>query len=112
MLALLPGNMTALHPLPDPAGARMARLPVDPMYGKVLLASAEMGCAEEALAVVAMVSSDMVFVTPREKREEAADARKRFVRCVKRPTGMGSTSTTAESGGGPSHTLAARMATT
>ena len=58
----------------------MAHLPVDPMFGKVLLASAEMGCAEEALAVVAMVSSDMVFVTPREKREEAADARKRFIR--------------------------------
>ena len=43
----------------------MARLPVDPMYAKVLLVSGEMGCSKEDMAVVAMVSSDAVFHTPR-----------------------------------------------
>ncbi len=46
-------------------GSQLARLPVEPMYGKVLLASGEMGCSEEALAVVAMVSTDVVFHQPR-----------------------------------------------
>lgn len=53
------------HPPTHPSGERLARLPVEPMYGKVLLASGEMGCAAEALAVVAMVSSDAVFHAPR-----------------------------------------------
>ena len=48
-----------------PAGAQLARLPVEPMYGKVLLASGEMGCSVEAVAVVAMVSTDVVFHLPR-----------------------------------------------
>ena len=48
-----------------PSGARLARLPVEPMYGKALLASGEMGCGAEALAVVAMVSTDVVFHLPR-----------------------------------------------
>lgn len=41
------------------------RLPVDPAYGKVLVAAAGMGCAEEALAIVAMASTDPVFVDVR-----------------------------------------------
>lgn len=42
-------------------------------------ASGEMGCSEEALAVVAMVSSDAIFHTHRDKQEEAAEARRRFI---------------------------------
>lgn len=53
------GNLT------DPVGTQMARLPVDPMYGKVLLASHAMGCSLEAMQVVAIVSSDNVFISPR-----------------------------------------------
>jgi len=60
-------------------GKRMARLPVDPMFAKVLLMSGEMGCCREALGVVAMVSTDNVFFTPRGRADEAAEARKRFV---------------------------------
>lgn len=65
--------------LTTPTGQHMSRLPVDPMYGKVLLESGGMGCAREALAVVAMVSTDPVFHTPRERREEAAEVRRRFL---------------------------------
>lgn len=32
-------------------GTSMSRLPVEPMYGRVLLASAEMGCSIEAMQV-------------------------------------------------------------
>ncbi len=51
-----------LFPVP---GRNLARLPVDPLYAKVLLVSGDMKCAEEALAIVAMVSSDTIFFTPR-----------------------------------------------
>jgi len=61
------------------AGHRLARLPVDPMFGRCLIVSGELGCSEEMLAVVAMVSCDAaVFVSPREKQEEAAEAHRRF----------------------------------
>lgn len=46
-------------------GAALARLPVDPMYGKVLLAGAAGGCAVEAMQLVAMVSAENVFHNPR-----------------------------------------------
>jgi ATP-dependent RNA helicase DHX8/PRP22 len=50
---------------PD-VGLPLARLPVDPMYGRVLLAAAlKEECAVEALQLVAMVSADNVFFNPR-----------------------------------------------
>ena len=39
------GNLT------EPVGRMMARLPVEPMFSKVLLASTNMGCALEAMQV-------------------------------------------------------------
>ncbi|KAL4442503.1 hypothetical protein ABPG77_005087 [Micractinium sp. CCAP 211/92] len=77
-LLLALGALDSRGDLTQPTGSQLARLPVEPMYGKVLLASGEMGCSEEALAVVAMVSTDVVFHQPREKREEAAEAHARF----------------------------------
>ncbi|KAJ9513362.1 hypothetical protein QJQ45_001401 [Haematococcus lacustris] len=59
-------------------GLPLARMPVDPMYAKVLLAAAAMGCAVEAMQVVALISTDGVFVQPRSKRDEAAAARVKF----------------------------------
>ena len=50
--------------LAQPLGSQMAKLPVDPLYGKVLLSAGALGCAAEAVAVVAMASADNVFVTP------------------------------------------------
>lgn len=61
------------------AGLQLARLPVDPMFGRCLLSSAAMGCSEEMLGVVSMVSCDaIVFVSPREQREEATEAHRHF----------------------------------
>lgn len=62
------------------AGKRLARLPVDPMFGRCLIVSANLNCSMEMLIVVAMVSCDMiVFLMPREKREEAVSAHKQFL---------------------------------
>ncbi|KAK9838275.1 hypothetical protein WJX81_001973 [Elliptochloris bilobata] len=77
LLAL--GALDADGRLTQPLGRRMARLPVDPAFAKVLLAGAETCCAEEALTVVAMVSTDPVFTNPGQQRDAAAAARRRFV---------------------------------
>jgi ATP-dependent RNA helicase DHX8/PRP22 len=70
--------------LTEPLGRQLARLPVDPMYGKALLASGALGCAEDVLAAVAMASADAgVFHAPRGAREAAAAAHARF----RRPSG-------------------------
>lgn len=58
------GALTSEGKLAQPLGAQMAKLPVGPMYAKVLLAAGPLGCAAEAAAVVAMTSSDNVFVSP------------------------------------------------
>ncbi len=46
-------------------GKALAGFPVEPWMGKVLLAGAELGCAQEALIVVAMAATDPVWLTPR-----------------------------------------------
>jgi HrpA-like RNA helicase len=53
------GNLT------KPLGESLARLPVEPTMGKVLIVAAQSGCASAALAVVAMDSTDTVFSTSR-----------------------------------------------
>ena len=49
-------------------GARLAALPVDPQLGKTLLLACEAGCADEAIAISAMLSVERVFqnISPRE----------------------------------------------
>ena len=51
--------------LTNPVGKSLSRLPVDPCLGKILVTASEMGCAEEALYIVAMAASDSVFSTSR-----------------------------------------------
>jgi ATP-dependent RNA helicase DHX8/PRP22 len=64
------GALDSSGHLTQPLGQQMARLPVDPMYAKVLLAAAGAagvatgGCAVEAMQVVAMVSAENIFYTP------------------------------------------------
>ena len=49
------------------------------MFGRCLAMSSAMGCSVEMLGVIAMVSCDAgVFVLPRGRREEAAEAHRRF----------------------------------
>jgi HrpA-like RNA helicase len=60
-------------------GRQMAGLPVEPMYAVMLLKATELGCAEEALSVVAMLSVESIFYSPRDKKAEAAQSRARFI---------------------------------
>eukprot|EP00798_Chlamydomonas_sp_ICE-L_P016225 gene16226-22390_t len=72
------GALDTKGDLTDEIGKSMARLPVEPMYGRVLLAAGKSGCSVEAMQVVAMVSADNIFFAPRNKREESNAARMKF----------------------------------
>ncbi|KAF7724585.1 putative ATP-dependent RNA helicase dhr2 [Apophysomyces ossiformis] len=60
-------------------GRKMAEFPLDPCYSKVLIQSSEYGCTQEAIAIVSLLSVDSVFFTPSDKREQAAEARRKFL---------------------------------
>lgn len=60
-------------------GRRMTSFPLDPHFSKALLAADSFGCLRDVVTIVAVLSSDAVFYYPRGRREEADDARKRFV---------------------------------
>ncbi|CAF4759975.1 unnamed protein product [Pieris macdunnoughi] len=60
-------------------GKKMTAFPIDPKYSKVILSAPEHGCLDEALSLVAVMSSENVFHTPLHKREEAVKAKQKFV---------------------------------
>lgn len=72
------GALTDDCKLSNPIGFQMARFPLDPIYSKALILSGEFKCLEEMLIVVAMLSVETIFYSPREKLEEARSAWKRF----------------------------------
>lgn len=57
--------------LTEPVGRALAGLPVEPWMGKVLLAGAQLGCAQEALIIVAMAATDSVWISPRYQYDTA-----------------------------------------
>ena len=56
-------------------GRKMAEFPLDPPLSKSLIASVDLGCSEEMLTIIAMLSAQNIFYRPREK-QAAADAKK------------------------------------
>ena len=46
-------------------GKPLAALPLEPRFGRALLAAADLGCMQEAVAVIALASGSSVFHTPR-----------------------------------------------
>ncbi|SCW02205.1 LAFE_0F01288g1_1 [Lachancea fermentati] len=59
-------------------GTLMASFPLQPSLSKILLISAQSGCSEEILTIVAMLSVPQVFYRPKERKEESDQARSRF----------------------------------
>lgn len=62
-------------------GRRMAELPVDPALARCLIASLDepFRCAKEMVIVASMLSlQNSVFITPKDKRDAAMSARRRF----------------------------------
>ncbi|KAG0221002.1 ATP-dependent RNA helicase DHX8 [Mortierella sp. GBAus27b] len=60
-------------------GRKMAGFPVDPPYAKVLLESETMECTKEVIEIISLLSVDSIFTSPSSKREEANEARQKFI---------------------------------
>ncbi|XP_015609898.1 ATP-dependent RNA helicase DHX33 [Cephus cinctus] len=72
------GAVKGLPPQLTTLGRTMSLFPLDPRFTKVILASVEHQCLEEALTVIALLSGESVFTDPPAKRQQAFAARSRF----------------------------------
>ncbi|KAL4788697.1 P-loop containing nucleoside triphosphate hydrolase protein [Aspergillus varians] len=59
-------------------GRKMADFPMEPALAKVLIASVDLGCSEELLSIVAMLSIQSVFYRPKEKQQQADQKKAKF----------------------------------
>lgn len=59
-------------------GRKMADFPMEPALAKVLIASVDMGCSEEIMTIVAMLSVQNVFYRPKEKQQQADQKKAKF----------------------------------
>ncbi len=73
----------AAGPAPDgrrltPLGRRLARLPVDPRLGRMVLEAGRLGCAEEVIVIAAALSIQDPRERPVEERPAADEAHARY----------------------------------
>src|SRR4051812_6835426 len=61
-----------------PLGHRLARFPVDPRIGRMILAGAELGCLRQVLVVAAALNIQDPRERPREAQQKADDLHRRF----------------------------------
>jgi len=59
-------------------GRKMAEFPLEPQLSKILIASVDLGCAEEILTVVAMLSVEQIYYRPKEKQAQADSKKAKF----------------------------------
>ncbi len=59
-------------------GRQMVEFPLDPALSKLLLVACDMGCSEEALTIVSMLSVPSIFFRPKGREEEADLAREKY----------------------------------
>lgn len=59
-------------------GRKMADFPMEPSLSKSLIASVDIGCSEEMLTIVAMLSVQTVFYRPKEKQQQADQKKAKF----------------------------------
>lgn len=59
-------------------GKKMSAFPIAPQFAKAILNAKDLGCTEEVVTIVAILSGESILVTPVAKREEALAARKKF----------------------------------
>ena len=59
-------------------GRKMAEFPLEPPMSKMLIASVDLGCSDEVLTVVAMLSAQNIFHRPREKQAQADQKKAKF----------------------------------
>ncbi|MFL5816520.1 MAG: ATP-dependent RNA helicase HrpA [Conexibacter sp.] len=63
-----------------PLGRKLAQLPVDPRFGRMVLEADKLGCAEEAIVIAAGLSIQDPRESPAEARAAAAEQHARFDR--------------------------------
>uniref|UniRef100_A0A182JZI4 RNA helicase n=1 Tax=Anopheles christyi TaxID=43041 RepID=A0A182JZI4_9DIPT len=61
-----------------PLGRQMAEFPLDPPQCQMLIVANEMGCSEEILIIVSMLSVPSIFYRPKGREEEADSVREKF----------------------------------
>lgn len=61
-----------------PLGKKMGRFPLDPRFSKILISAQNYNCLEEALTIVALLSSESILHSPPTKREVAENSRQKF----------------------------------
>ena len=61
-----------------PLGRKLAQLPVDPRFGRMVLEADRLGCAEEAIVIAAGLSIQDPRESPAEARQAAAEQHARF----------------------------------
>eukprot|EP00002_Diphylleia_rotans_P001061 TRINITY_DN10580_c0_g1_i1.p1 TRINITY_DN10580_c0_g1~~TRINITY_DN10580_c0_g1_i1.p1 ORF type:complete len:698 (-),score=165.59 TRINITY_DN10580_c0_g1_i1:8-2101(-) len=64
--------------LTDPIGKIMASFPLDPPFSRAIIASKDLGCTKEVLAIVSMLSTENVFFMPPSQKDKALEAHRKF----------------------------------
>lgn len=59
-------------------GRRMAEFPLEPQLSKTLIMSVHLGCADEVLSIVSMLSVQNIYYRPKERAEQADQRKARF----------------------------------
>ena len=59
-------------------GRKMAEFPLDPALAKMLIFSVDLGCSDEILTIVGMISAGNVFYRPKEKQQLADQRKSKF----------------------------------
>ncbi|KRX98310.1 putative pre-mRNA-splicing factor ATP-dependent RNA helicase mog-5 [Trichinella pseudospiralis] len=59
-------------------GRRMAEFPLEPSLSKLLIMSVHLGCSEEVLTIVSMISVQNVFYRPKDKQDVADQKKSKF----------------------------------
>lgn len=70
--------LSADTPALTTVGRKMAKLPLEPKYAKIVLSASEFGCLEEILSIIAMLSSENVFLNNSQRREQLLAAHSKF----------------------------------
>lgn len=56
----------------------MVEFPLDPPLSKLLIISESLGCSEEILTIVSMLSVPSIFFRPKDRETESDAAREHF----------------------------------
>ncbi|XP_073139781.1 probable pre-mRNA-splicing factor ATP-dependent RNA helicase DEAH9 isoform X2 [Henckelia pumila] len=64
--------------LTSPAGFQVAEIPLDPMVSKMILASNDFGCSEEAITIAAVLSIQSIWFSSKGVQKEMDEAKLRF----------------------------------